>query len=50
LNQLTALTLRTGNRRFIRLIDLFRMFTLGIVAAANKHPVTPLPQSELTTA
>ncbi|GJL42882.1 hypothetical protein TUM17577_40910 [Enterobacter asburiae] len=42
LYQLTALTLRTGNCRFIRLINLFRMPTFRVAATSNKHPETPL--------
>ena len=42
LYQLTALTLRTRNRRFIRLINLFRMLTFRLTATANKHAETAL--------
>ena len=42
LYQLSALALRTGNSRFIRLINLFRMFTFRVAATSNKHAETPL--------
>ena len=42
LYQLTSLTLRAGNCRFIRLINLFRMLTLRVAATSNKHSETPL--------
>ena len=42
LYQLTALTLRAGNCRFIRLINLFRMFTFRVAATSNKHAETSL--------
>ena len=45
LYQLTALTLRARNRRFIWLINLFRMLTFGVAATSNKHAETSLPQS-----
>ena len=50
LYQLTALTLRARNRRFIWLINLFRMFTLRVAAASDKHPEPPLPQRQFAAA
>ncbi|KFA83988.1 hypothetical protein N037_23400 [Enterobacter sp. EGD-HP1] len=44
LYQLTALTLRARNCRFIRLINLFRMLTFRVAATSNEHAETPLPQ------
>ena len=44
LYQLTALTLRTRNRRFIWLINLFRMFTFRVATASDKHAEASLPQ------
>ena len=44
LYQLTTLALRTGNSRFIWLINLFCMPTFRITATANKHTEPPLTQ------
>ena len=44
LYQLTALTLRARNCRFIRLINLFRMLAFRVAATSNKHAESPLPQ------
>ena len=48
LHQLATLALRAGNCRFIWLINLFRMFTLRVAAASDKHPEPPLPQRQFT--
>ncbi|KJN36441.1 hypothetical protein SS25_23125 [Enterobacter hormaechei subsp. hormaechei] len=48
LHQLTTLTLRAGNCRFIWLVNLFRMLTFRIAAASDKHPETSLTQCQFT--
>ncbi|KJN14826.1 hypothetical protein SS37_24435 [Enterobacter sichuanensis] len=50
LYQLSALALRTGNSRFIRLINLLCMFTFRITATSNKHAETPLTERKFAAA
>ncbi|MOA64321.1 hypothetical protein D3C78_1903290 [compost metagenome] len=42
LQQLTLATLRAGDAGFIRFVDHFGMIAVGIVAATDKHAITPL--------
>lgn len=45
LHQLSILTLRTGNRSLVGLIDGFCIITFRIVTTTNKHPKSPLTQN-----
>ncbi len=49
LNQLSILTLGTGNRGLVRLIDGFCVITFRIMTTSNKHPKPPLTQNFICT-
>ena len=45
LYQFTALTLRTGDSCFIRLVDGFGVITFRVVTATHEHAKSPLTQN-----